>query len=287
MQRFKPLLLMLALSLIAANEPLKYDVEVQVVNLQVSVSDGNGNFLTDLRTDDFEVLEDKVPQEILDLNPEREPFSIGILLDTSGSMQRVWGVSKHCAEQFISAMKPEDEFFVMTFDDEVRLKHDYTSAGDTTFVFGDVHYGDQTRLYDAVLRALNKLNDAENEHRALFVISDGDNNLGKTDEATVEKVAQQTKTIVYSLIMGEGPEGHVNLLQALSVATGGTYFIMHDQYPFVQAAYDKIASDLAHRFTLYYRSHSDYSQDRKPEITVKMRNKHWHVQYQRTYYPES
>ena len=104
-------ILFLNLSIAGATEELKYDVEVQVVDLQVSVSDQNGNFVTDLKPDDFLVWEDKVPQEVLDLDTTREPFSIGIVLDTSSSMQRAWRTTARFTEEFVSAMHPEDEFF--------------------------------------------------------------------------------------------------------------------------------------------------------------------------------
>src|SRR5262245_53767977 len=125
MRWFLPVLLIFLANFTIADstEDLKYEVEIQVVDLQVSVSDKNGDFITDLRPDDFLVQEDKVPQEVLDLNTMREPFSIGIVLDTSSSMERVWQVTARCTEEFVSALKPEDEFFIMTFDDKLKLQN--------------------------------------------------------------------------------------------------------------------------------------------------------------------
>ncbi len=287
MRSFQPIvfIFLMNVGIAGAAEELNYDVEVQVVDLQVSVSDRSGNFITDLNPDDFLVWEDKTPQEVLDLNITREPFSIGIVLDTSSSMERAWRITARCTEEFVSAMLPEDEFFVMTFDDDLKLETDFAFASNRPFQLSNLRYGKRTRLLDAMITSIQKLSDAHYQRRALFVISDGINTFGEGDEKTVEDLAQKTKTIIYSLIIRRREE-HLNLLRMLSIATGGTYFVLHEDYPFLQAAYEKIASDLVHRFTLYYRSHSDYDQQRKPQITVKMKNKDWRVKYQKTYYPD-
>jgi Ca-activated chloride channel family protein len=287
MRSFTAALFILIANFVIAGPPeeLKYEVEVQVVDLQVSVSDGKGNFITDLHPEDFLILEDKVREEVLDLNAAREPFSIGIVLDTSSSMERVWRTTRQCTEEFVSALLPQDQFFIMTFDDKLKLENDFGLASNKAFQLTDLRYGDRTRLFDAIISSIEKLSTAQYERRALFVISDGINTLGAGNEKTAEDLALRTKTIIYSLIVG-GEEEPLNPLRILSIATGGTYFAMHKDLPFMRVAYKKIASDLAHRFTLYYRSHSDYTQPRKPHITVKMKNKDWSVQYQRAYYPK-
>ena len=97
---------------------LRYKVEVQVVELQVTVVDHNGNFQTDLKPEDFLVYENGVQQEVLDLELHRQPFSIGIVLDTSSSMGSQFMRAGRAAQDFVKALQPQDEYFVMTFDDE-------------------------------------------------------------------------------------------------------------------------------------------------------------------------
>jgi hypothetical protein len=91
--------------------------------------------------------------------------------------------------------------------------------------------------------------------------------------------------LIYSLLL-DSEEADTNPLRRLSEATGGTYFILYDNYPRLQAAYDRIAKDLANRFTLFYRSRSDYTMRRKPEIKVQMKNPKWKVQFQKAYFPQ-
>ena len=123
----KTMLLVLAL----ATTPLEYKVEVQVVELQVTVVDQNGNFQTDIKPEDFLVYENGVQQEVLDLELHRQPFSIGIVFDTSNSMASQFMRAGRAAQDFVRALSPQDEYFVMTFDDEVRIRTEMQLASNT------------------------------------------------------------------------------------------------------------------------------------------------------------
>jgi Ca-activated chloride channel family protein len=246
-------LLVLFVFTLSANA--QYVVNVQVVDLQISVVDKKGDFLTELQPEDFFVFENENPQEVLDLELKREPFSIGVLVDTSSSMQPVFQMTERSTKDFLSSLKPED-----------------------------VLNGHHTRLYDGLIAALQTLGKTNNTRRALFLISDGVNTSGSGSLAQAIELAQKEKVLIYSLIF-ENSDADINSLSKLSEATGGTYFILYDEFPRLQAAYDKIAADLAHRFTLFYRSSSDYSKAVKPVIKVQMKDPNLSVRFQRTYYP--
>ena len=264
----------------------QYTVQVQVVDLQVSVSDANGQYIQDLKPDDFLVWEDHVAQDVLDLELNREPFSIGILLDTSSSMQSTFRETARSAQDFLASLRPQDEYFLMTFDDQVLMKKDFGLANNIQDLnLTRLHYGERTRLYDAIVMGLDRLAQAHYPRRALFVISDGQNTAGKADLKSAVTAAQKNKVLVYSLILNDDTS-ELNALQLLTEETGGTSFFLYSGIPRLQAAYEKIAGDLAHRYTLYYRSSSDYSNGHRPNIKVQMKNSHWRVRYQKTYYPD-
>ncbi len=272
----------------AVNPPLQaqYTIEVQVVDLQVSVSDEDREFVRDLKPEDFTVWEDGVLQDVLDLELTREPFSIGILLDTSFSMRPAFKIMAKGTEDFIWSLHPQDEFFLMTFDEKVVMKKDFGYANQkTSLKLNGLRYGEATRLFDAILAAEERLKSAHYPRRALFIISDGLNTSGEGSlKATIEQ-AQKNKIIVYSMML-ENSEADIATLRMLCDSTGGAYFVLYPQYPRLQAAYDKIARDLANRFTLFYRSRSDYTLVRKPEIKLQMKNPRWHVQFQKAYFPQ-
>jgi hypothetical protein len=136
-----------------------------------------------------------------------------------------------------------------------------------------------------LIEGLQHLSQARYPRRALLVISDGVNTRGDSSLRDAITAAQRDQVIIYSIVLERStPDFHT--LRTLSDETGGNFFILYTEFPRVQAAYDKIAGDLAHRFTLYYRSVSDYSKGRRPKIKIQMKNPEWRIRYQKTYFPE-
>ncbi len=263
----------------------QYVVNVQVVDLQISVLNKKGEFISELVPEDFLVWENDVQQEVLDLETEREPFSIGVLIDTSSSMQSVFQITGRSTTDFLSSLRPDDEFFVMTFDERIKLHQELKKKADSAQNdWNDFRYGDRTKLFEGLIAALNRLSTAAYPRRALFLISDGVNTSGSGNLQQAIELAQKNKVIIYSLIL-ENMDADYNALRKLSESTGGTYFVLYEEFPRLQAAYNKIATDLGHRLTLYYRSSSDYSAKKKPEIRIRTKNPDWTVRFQRTYYP--
>lgn len=274
----------LLLALALGTTPLTYDVEVQVVELQISVVDQQGNFQTELKPEDFLVYENGIQQEVLDLEMHRQPFSIGIVLDTSSSMASQFMRAGRAAQDFVHALGPQDEYFVMTFDDQIKIRSDMQLASNSVIPdFFSYRYGERTRMYEGLVKAIDRLKTARYPHRALFLISDGANTKGDYRLKDVIKIAQQNKVLIYSLIIQMGGSD-VYVLGTLSDQTGGTAFVLDKEFPRLEAAYKKIASDLAHRITLYYHSTSDYSQAGKPQIEIHMKDPDMRVRFQKAYY---
>ncbi|HSE40072.1 MAG TPA: VWA domain-containing protein, partial [Acidobacteriota bacterium] len=222
--------------------------------------------------------------EVLDVELERQPFSIGIIVDTSSSMQSQFLRISRAAKDFVNSLKPEDEFFVMTFDDKVKVTHEMQIASKAAVPnFMSLRYGERTRLYEGLISGLNRLKEAHHPQRAIFLISDGVNSMGKYDVSDVIRTAQQNKTLIYSLILQKGG-ADLYIMYKLAEQTGGTYFVLEDDFPRLKAAYEKIAADLAHRITLYYRSTSDYSKEQKPEIQIRTKNPEFKVRFQKAFY---
>jgi VWFA-related protein len=267
-----------------SGEQLQYEVEVQVVELQVSVVDRLNNFQIDLKPEDFLVYENGIAQEVLDVELQRQLFSIGIIVDTSESMQSQFLRISRAAKDFVSSLKPGDEYFVMTFDDKVKMTHEMQIASKGQIPdFLKLRYGQRTRLYEGLMSGLNSLKEARHPQRAIFVISDGVNSMGKYDLSDVIRTAQQNKTLIYSLILQKGG-ADLYVMYKLAEQTGGTYFVLESDFPRLKAAYEKIAADLAHRITLYYQSSSDYSKKEKPQIQIKTKNPEFKVRFQKAFY---
>jgi VWFA-related protein len=268
----------------SSQKPLHIDVEVQVVELQISVVDKSNNFLTDLTGEDFIIHENGIPQTVLDVELQRQPFSIGIVIDTSSSMQSQFLRIGRAAKDFVSSLRSIDEFFVLTFDDRIKVTHEMQTASTAVVPdFLSLDYGQRTKLYEGLISGLNRLKESHYPQRAIFLISDGMNSLGKYDCADVIRTAQQNKTLIYSLIV-QKDSLDFNVMYRLAEETGGTYFVLDTDFPRLKAAYEKIASDLAHRITLYYQSKSDYTKEKKPVIQIITKNPAYKVRFQKAFY---
>ena len=119
--------LLAALSL-WAQTPTTLRVDVRLVNVVTTVTDTNGKFVPDLTADDFTVLEDGVPQKITHFTQDRNvPVSVGLLLDTSGSMASKMRAASAAVERFLYNIHADDDIFLMTFAKSITLEQDLTS----------------------------------------------------------------------------------------------------------------------------------------------------------------
>jgi Ca-activated chloride channel homolog len=160
----------------------------------VNVNDNRGRFIMNLRPEDFVVEEDGKPQKITGFVPDSDiPVSLGILIDKSMSMRlplRVEGketvpaailAATGVARAVVKLMRPQDEFLVMTFDEKVQVKMNFTQdrkkVEDQLYKLNVV--GDATHLYDSVLSAIDKMKKARYRRKALIVITDAYDTSGK------------------------------------------------------------------------------------------------------------
>ncbi len=171
-------------------------VNVDLVLMYASVFDKNGHFVAGLKGENFKLYEDGVEQKIESFAQDDVPVSIGILMDLSGSMRPKREQVDRAAEAFIRASNPQDEVFLVGFNDEVELLQDFTSdvdeitdSLDNTIVTGG------TSLYDAIYLGIQKAHTGRMPKKAIVVISDGEDRdsyyqfaelLGKVQESEVQ-----------------------------------------------------------------------------------------------------
>jgi Ca-activated chloride channel family protein len=175
-------------------------VKVDLVLVHTSVTDKNGHFIGGLEREKFSLYEDGVAQEIALFSQEDVPISLGIVLDTSGSMRRKFNTVINAALAFIRASNSQDEVFLIGFNDEVELLEDYTSdidaisdTLDNTIVTGG------TALYDAIFLGVQKGQEGEKPKKAIIVITDGEDKDSYYDlEELVDKV-QESDVQIYNV----------------------------------------------------------------------------------------
>src|SRR5262245_11883394 len=179
----------------------KLTLDVELVQLPVSVLDKNGFPRRGLKQEHFTIFEDKVQQDISLFKEEDVPLSVGIVIDASGSMLEKMRSVHAAAMTFIRESNPADETFVVSFRDDVILEQDFTSSTrELNRAFAQIRTNGDTALYDAVQLAARHLQDeGSREKKVLLVVSDGMDNRSRYSLRQVLRTLGESKIMVYTI----------------------------------------------------------------------------------------
>src|SRR4249920_3076226 len=245
-----------------ADEPTRIQVDVTRVSLLYTVTDRNGRFVTDLTKDDFEVIETKKPQSILEFNAESDlPLRLGILIDTSNSIRDRFKFEQDAAIEFLNNTlhANQDRAMLVSFDTKAELVSDL--IGDTEKLATSIRSlrpGGGTALYDAIFFACrDKLSQDQPKHkfrRAIVIVSDGDDNQSQYTRDQALEMAQKADVVLYAIstniskIESDGDK----VLKYFAAETGGKAF-----FPFkvedLEQSFENIANELRHQYNIAYR----------------------------------
>jgi VWFA-related protein len=182
-------------------------VDVALVNVVATVTDETGNYVSDLSEDDLIVTEDGQPQKIVHFSQSNDlPVSMGILLDTSGSMQRKIGTATSAVEKFIRTIHQDDDIFLMTFANRPDLRQDFTdSRSKLSTALHRVNVGGGTALYDALYDGLRKVKHGSHDKKAILLLTDGEDTSSENTFEEAERSVRESEILVYCL--GISPSG--------------------------------------------------------------------------------
>jgi Ca-activated chloride channel homolog len=235
-------------------------VQSEEVSLPATVVDNRQRLVTSLEKRNFVVFENGMPQTITLFRREDVPVSIGILVDNSGSMRQKRAAVAKAVLNLVKSSNPQDEVFVVNFNDRPYLDQDFTS--DVSLLQHALDRLDSrgsTALYDSVVAAANHMSKrAQRQKRILLVITDGEDNESQTslDEAvrTVEKDKDKSPTIYSIGILGnpEKERGVRRALETLSFQTGGAAFFPRDLET-VNEVSQEIAHEIRNQYTITYK----------------------------------
>jgi len=193
---------------VAGQEGFRFRSGVELINVTATVTDRTGRFLEGLRKEDFVVYEDNQPVEISHFSAERTPVSLGIVLDTSGSMQgEKWYAARDAIDKFLQRLTdPEDDFFLYRFSAGADLVQDWTSdRRSLSWSLGRVNPNGGTAMYDAVAEAVPMAHGGRNRKKALVIISDGNDTSSRVGVGEVRQLVRETEVLVYAVgIDGQG-----------------------------------------------------------------------------------
>jgi len=254
-------------------------IDTTEVRIPVSVThQQSGKVVTGLEVINFELFEDKVKQEILSFTAEDAPVSVGVVFDASGSMGNKLSKSRQAVSQFVRTANPEDEFFLVQFNDRPALTVPFTAETEEILNrLAFVQSKGATALLDGVYMAMNEMKKARNARKAILIISDGGDNSSRYTESEVKNAVREADVQIYAIGIFE-PNGMGNtqeermgpgLLGELTEQTGGRHFAIQNLGELPDVA-EKIGLELRNEYVLGYRPKNESRDGKYRKVEVKL-----------------
>ena len=255
-------------------------VDVDLVLVNVTVTDPFNRLVTGLEQENFRVLEDNVEQEIVHFSSEDVPISIGVIFDMSGSMSNKVDKARLAAVQFFKTANPQDEFFLVSFNDRAELISSFTSSVEElqNRLMYTAARG-RTALLDAIYLGLSQMRGARNAKRALLIISDGGDNHSRFNENDIKNFVKEADVQLYAVGIYDplGSRSRTSeelngptLLSEMTEMTGGRAFPVENLNDLPDTA-AKISMELRNQYVLGYKP-SNHQRDAKwRKVKVKLR----------------
>jgi Ca-activated chloride channel family protein len=257
---------------------MKMDVDLALVN--VTVTDPYNRLVTGLEPDNFRIFEDNVEQEVVTFSAEDVPISIGVIFDFSGSMSNKVSKAREAAVQFFKTANPEDEFFLVSFNERAELTSSFTnSVEDLQSRMMLTAPKGRTALLDALYLGLSEMRGAHNAKRALLILSDGGDNHSRYNESDIKRLVKEADTQLYAIGIFD-PLGLRNrtteelngpsLLSEVTEMTGGRVFGVEklEELPDIAS---KIGMELRNQYVLGYRPSNKAHDARWRKVKIKLR----------------
>ena len=186
----------------------RFRTGVELINVTATVTDTSGRFVSGLRQEDFRVYQDDQQQAITHFNSERVPVSLGIILDTSGSMDgEKMAAAKMALNRFLlDLLGPEDEVFLYRFDSSPELIQEWTTDRvRLSNALNRIRPRGGTAMYDAVAEAIPLAQAGKHRKKALVIISDGNDTSSRTAILELKQQIRETEVLVYAIGIDSQP----------------------------------------------------------------------------------
>jgi VWFA-related protein len=254
-------------------------VDTTLVQINVTITDPLNRFVTGLEKEHFRLFEDKIEQKIREFSSEDAPLSIGLVFDTSGSMGPKLQKSRQAAVQFFKTANPEDEFFLIEFNDRPELVVPFTA--DTDDIQNRLEFAQskgKTALLDGVYMAMNQMKKARNPRKAILIISDGGDNNSRYTESEIKNAVREADVQIYGIGIfepigsrGRTPEEQMGpgLLSEVAELTGGRSYNVENLNELADIA-AKIGIELRNQYVLYYSSTNQTRDGKYRHVNVKL-----------------
>ena len=265
-----------------ARQSPSFRVGVDVVSLNVTVTDGTNHYVVGLEPEDFAVYEDGVKQDLTFFNRRRQPIALSLLLDSSASMEQHMGTLQTAATNFVKRLNPDDLAQIVDFDSRVQIQQAFTSTyPELQAAIQQISAGGSTSLYNAVyiaLRELRKIRAATVEdvrRQAIVLFSDGEDTSSLVSFDEVLDLAKRSETSIYSIAL-RAPDAQTKgfreaefIMRTLARETGGRAFFP-GRIQDLDGVYAQIADELASQYVVGYTSKNPKRDGAWRRVTVQV-----------------
>ena len=250
---------------LSAQQP-SFRAGVDIVSLNVTVTDAATHYITDLEESDFLVFEDGIKQNVTFFSRRQSPIALSLLLDSSASMEEHLPVLQTAASNFVHKLKSNDIAQVIDFDSRVEIRQGFTgNQAELDTAISQLAAGGSTSLHNAIYIALKELrkvravNEEDVRRQALIVFSDGEDTSSLVSFDEVLDLAKRSETSIYTIalrgadVQAKGFREAEFVMRTLAQETGGRAFFP-SKIDDLNGVYTQIADELASQYTLGYTS---------------------------------
>jgi Ca-activated chloride channel family protein len=255
-----------------------------LVLLNVTVNDTKGQAIVGLSQDEFQVLEDGIPQQVSLFARDPQPIALSVLIDSSTSMDHKLRVAEEAAVGFVRRLRPGDVAQVVTFNKETQIRQPFT--GDIAALeaaIRRIRAGGSTSLYTAVYIALDELAKIrrtqppdEIRRQAILMLSDGEDTTSLLNYEVVLDLAKRSDVIIYAIGLRDRTRSEDRgfnefdyVLRTLAQSTGGRAVFIQDIGELI-GVYTQIADELANQYTLGYQSRNQKRDGAWRQVSVRV-----------------
>lgn len=255
-------------------KPIRVDVDL--VLIPVTITDPMNRLVTGLERDNFVLLDNGEKQAIQHFSSEDSPISLGVIFDISGSMANKIEKARQAVVEFFKTANPEDEFFLIAFNDKPTLIVDFTNSVER--VQGQLVYAvpkGRTALLDAIYLGMAKMRQARHQRKALLIISDGGDNRSRYTENEIKSMVKEADVQIYAMGIFDqsarsdeeryGPQ----MLAEVTDVTGGRTFTVSNPNDMSDVA-AKIGVELRNQYVLGYRPTKPARDGKWRKVRVKL-----------------
>jgi Ca-activated chloride channel family protein len=270
-------------------EPL-IRLEAPLVLLNVTVTGGDGRYVSALSARDFTILEDGRPQPIAHFSAEETPFAVVIALDVSGSMERMLRIARAAARGFVQGLRENDVFALYAFATQCAQIQPFGSFPELEPDIWGLKAEGYTALYDCLVSAARALAERPERRRAILLLSDGADTASRASLDDALREALAASATVYAVdLMDETSASQADVVRArmalrtLSERTGGRY-IRDPGGAQMYATFREIVQELGHQYTLGYYPTVERRDGRWRRLEVRVARAGVTVRTRRGYY---